>query len=332
MKEAYVSFEIAKLLKEKGFDEPLFEFYSDTGKVLYSRHSEGLKISELDNELGNYYPHITHQMAMAWLREKKYISIVLDDEIPLSYKYIIKKYGIVGTHITTIFSYESLPHVSYKEAVEAALKYCLENLIEKSINYEKEYKLALSRAATVYKDENRHLKATLERIFPELKESDKESNKESEDEEIRKWIIYELEDIITPSENIPQNYVNSVKKAIAWLEKQKPVDTKPVFEIGETITDGTSTFTIVDIKDENYITDDGDKVCFYVAHKYYIPFKKQKSIMWSKDDEINSDRIIDSLQAILFNRNINYTDKCLNELIAWIKSLKKKMDKEESLS
>lgn len=124
MKEAYVSFEIAKLLKEKGFDEPLFEFYSDTGKVLYSRHSEGLKISELDNELGNYYPHITHQMAMAWLREKHNMHVDIDPSEGDWYPCVIE--------LETWSSLTSgkMPICnSYEEAVEAGLKYALEELI-----------------------------------------------------------------------------------------------------------------------------------------------------------------------------------------------------------
>ena len=39
------------------------------------------------------------------------------------------------------------------------------------MDYEKTYKNDLSRARVAYKDEDRHLKATLERIFPELKEN-----------------------------------------------------------------------------------------------------------------------------------------------------------------
>ncbi len=38
-------------------------------------------------------------------------------------------------------------------------------------NYEQKYKEALNRTIIAHKDEDRHLKATLERIFPELKES-----------------------------------------------------------------------------------------------------------------------------------------------------------------
>lgn len=49
----------------------------------------------------------------------------------------------------------------------------------------------------------------------------------------------------------------------------------PVFEVGDTITDGNSTFEIVGIENEHYVADDGDKVCFYVAHRYYTPTEKQ---------------------------------------------------------
>lgn len=42
------------------------------------------------------------------------------------------------------------------------------------MDYEQKYKEALSKAAIAYKDEDRHLKATLERIFPELAESEDE--------------------------------------------------------------------------------------------------------------------------------------------------------------
>lgn len=65
IKEAYCSSEVAKLLKEKGFDECTSEFYMGV-KIKYARNGEGFKPSELPNI---YYPHITHQMACAWLRE-----------------------------------------------------------------------------------------------------------------------------------------------------------------------------------------------------------------------------------------------------------------------
>ena len=74
----------------------------------------------------------------------------------------------------------------------------------------KSYDKALESATIAYKDEDRHLKATLERIFPELKG-------ESEDERISKEIIKYLE------QTVPHNHRDEVLKSkewIAWLEKQ----------------------------------------------------------------------------------------------------------------
>ena len=71
IEEAYVSFEVAKLLKEKGFDECIFEFY-EGDKIKYAHNSKGFRPSELPDI---YYPHITQQMAMKWLREVHNIDI-----------------------------------------------------------------------------------------------------------------------------------------------------------------------------------------------------------------------------------------------------------------
>lgn len=123
IQEAYCSFEVAKLLKEKGFDESIFEYYvGNKDNVQYARNKDGFRPSELPDE---YYLHITHQMAMAWLREVYGIDIVIEISDP-SVK-DRKYYCIIwnknnDSYILDLFS-------SYEEAVEAALKYCLENLI-----------------------------------------------------------------------------------------------------------------------------------------------------------------------------------------------------------
>ena len=75
------------------------------------------------------------------------------------------------------------------------------------MNYEKAYKDALERARVAYKDEDRHLKATLERIFPELQES--------EDERIRKELIEHFR----WNAQILNNFDN--RDVITWLEKQQ---------------------------------------------------------------------------------------------------------------
>ena len=71
------------------------------------------------------------------------------------------------------------------------------------MNYEQKYKEALERAKIAHKDEDRHLKATLERIFPELEES--------KDERIRKALCKAIWTYVPTEEG--QEY-------IAWLEKQ----------------------------------------------------------------------------------------------------------------
>ena len=122
--EDYVSFEIAKLLKEKGFDEATFYDYNERGtrwfeEVLVHHNSQG----------GIACP--TLQMAMKWLREvhNYSISICLDSYAePYDNQYYIlirrrkDKYDNISPCEQVYFD-------SYEEACEAAIKYCLENLI-----------------------------------------------------------------------------------------------------------------------------------------------------------------------------------------------------------
>ena len=106
LKEDYVSFEVAKLLKEKGFDGEIHTTFDKEG---YTR------------------PSITHQMAMKWLREEKNIIIVIQPE----YFNAESICFAFGCDIWCNDNYEKLQgdFPSHEEAVEAALKYCLENLI-----------------------------------------------------------------------------------------------------------------------------------------------------------------------------------------------------------
>ena len=114
--EDYCSYEAAKLLKEKGFDEPCTEL-----NKLCLRDGEKPVLK------------VTHQKAMKWLREKNIlISIWICP-------YQGKAYWTY--HINTVltpFAIDELDvdrnddeifYNTYEEAVEAALKYSLENLI-----------------------------------------------------------------------------------------------------------------------------------------------------------------------------------------------------------
>ena len=136
MTDAYCSYEISKLLQKKGFDEPTLTFYIpfEDGEVKFNIGSNEIHYNTL-----NKYPWIiaapTHQMACAWLREEKNIIIVIE---PHAYDYSNKKTSSYvfaiweGDNYIETYSNSKLRGISYltyEDAVESAIKYCLENLI-----------------------------------------------------------------------------------------------------------------------------------------------------------------------------------------------------------
>lgn len=109
VKEAYVSLEVAKLLKEKGFDiECKTAYYCD---CLIDYTMFGFCG---DEELV-FAP--TQQMAMAWLREKKIFINVWYDKTDFSAEYVNGYFNYIGNFD------------SYEEAVEQSIKYVLEHVI-----------------------------------------------------------------------------------------------------------------------------------------------------------------------------------------------------------
>jgi Fe-S cluster assembly iron-binding protein IscA len=115
IQEAYVSFEVAKLLKEKGMDKSCFKHYVQ--KNNNDGTSEAVTVCTL-------------QMAMAWLREVHNICIIIE---PHTYDCINKKNTSYVYSLWQGDNYYENPelksYLSYEEAVEAALKYVLKNLI-----------------------------------------------------------------------------------------------------------------------------------------------------------------------------------------------------------
>jgi hypothetical protein len=121
--EDYVSFETAKLLKEKGFDEATFYDYNERGtrwfeEVLVNHNSQG----------GVACP--TLQMAMKWLREIHNLEIYPYHNNSTIYN--SKWWFEIIEYPNSVAEYESGKNEefdTYEEACEAAIKYCLENLI-----------------------------------------------------------------------------------------------------------------------------------------------------------------------------------------------------------
>ena len=131
--ENYVSFEIAKLLNEKGFDWCESPFYSEQDRDEW-RQNNSYTIPNMlydpdlpfDSEtLTMVAPHVSIQMAMKWLREAHnlYIDIRININNSL-YSFKIYSVGISGTRAFTNYRIKS-----YEKACDEAIKYCLENLI-----------------------------------------------------------------------------------------------------------------------------------------------------------------------------------------------------------
>lgn len=125
--EDYVSFETAKLLKEKGFNENtrINYFVGDdkprgcvVGEMIYHKRLE---------EDTHLIACPTLQMAMKWLRNVHNIHFVVE---PFTHDGNKIYYGVdvLDKDLVTVI-YENLEDNTYEKACEAAIKYCLENLI-----------------------------------------------------------------------------------------------------------------------------------------------------------------------------------------------------------
>lgn len=139
--EDYVSYEVAKLLKEKGFNEPCRSYYTD--------YEDYIDFSYCNDELTDLQMGVwetlrpTQQMAMKWLREvyKIHISVdvspiygkVKDEKGRNTCRLLYWHYMACGEWMNDKYNPNQKAFVvsgkSNEEAVEAALKYSLENLI-----------------------------------------------------------------------------------------------------------------------------------------------------------------------------------------------------------
>ena len=128
IEEDYVSFETAELLKEKGFDEVCFSCYEyfESGVTLYKGWIFEYKgYSVLNSSDRIKCP--TLQMAVKWLREVHNMYIEICVGAGYIYGDVVFKSAVYNDELDCLSEPESFP--SYEEAVEAALKYCLERLI-----------------------------------------------------------------------------------------------------------------------------------------------------------------------------------------------------------
>lgn len=149
--EDYVSFETAKLLKERGFKEWCEHCYGvdvrHKGTSISFDEEYELKSAGLEDEIeyveGGYLYNFgcdnrkedakvwaapTLSLAMKWLRKEHNIHIaviVAYNHIPRRYEAHIMKLENIDDFIL----HQQVDFTSYEEACEAAIKYYLENLI-----------------------------------------------------------------------------------------------------------------------------------------------------------------------------------------------------------
>lgn len=152
IKEDYVSFETAKLLKEKGFPQQRMEFAVTTRDCsLIVNGSQ--KVKERAGTRFPYYPYSklflyeedwavlpTLQMTMKWLREAHHIHTEIclyktsenDVEPKKSRKAPYYTFGVwdstTGDNVDKRLTNDFIGD-TYEQACEEAIKYCLKNLI-----------------------------------------------------------------------------------------------------------------------------------------------------------------------------------------------------------
>lgn len=143
--EDYVSFETAKLLKEKGFNESCRAFWKNWNEQTMLCHCDRSQMFEWcnnsmlekhynDNEEINIAAP-TLQMATKWIREVSncfieidYDSYENDDSVAttIGYSFSLQKKEKPDKHEYI----HDWVYDTYEEAVEEAIKYCLINLIK----------------------------------------------------------------------------------------------------------------------------------------------------------------------------------------------------------
>lgn len=127
IEEDYVSFEVAKLLKEKGFNKICLRTYFDYGEMsrIYDE-DEGVYN---ENLLPSIIAAPTHQMAMKWLREKHGIHIVIHPSSGVYYgKYCLSIYVQRVKNKDFHLTYQTHED-TYEKAVEEGISYSLISLI-----------------------------------------------------------------------------------------------------------------------------------------------------------------------------------------------------------
>lgn len=133
VKEDCVSYRIAKLLKKKGFDGDCYRIYCIDGTIVYAMELYGeVEVCNSDCIEGDITAP-TLQIATKWLREVHhcYIQVMLDSWACDGHSgyYVVLQRTDNDFEMMLQDAVDEVFYPTYEEACEAAIKYCLENLI-----------------------------------------------------------------------------------------------------------------------------------------------------------------------------------------------------------
>lgn len=140
IKERYCSYEVARLLKEKGFDEECHHIY--VGVTLEWTNT----IYGDDVISNNEIPYVdtdvitapTHQMACDWLQETHnlFLNVGFGNDVKGEFLYMVDIYDLSDSAVHGKYKpiveaddYLKTNPKTVGDAIEAALKYSLENLV-----------------------------------------------------------------------------------------------------------------------------------------------------------------------------------------------------------
>lgn len=123
IEESYVSFDIARMLKDAGFDVPCQSFYrlSEKGSVTVWKDQE----PHNQNECKHYYSRPTQTLAARWLREVYHIHIMITPMIDgwMIELFDLKRYQYILTNKdANTDSYEQAFELGLQEAIKLIKK------------------------------------------------------------------------------------------------------------------------------------------------------------------------------------------------------------------
>lgn len=124
IKERYVNHEVARLLRDKGFNEGTYGFYYNGGELSFNY--DRLQINSEHTNLLISAP--TQQMACDWMRTKDVL--ITYDLAPIGATLIVKVYReVYDDHSYDFVEATTIIRDTLEDAINEALKFALEKLL-----------------------------------------------------------------------------------------------------------------------------------------------------------------------------------------------------------